>query len=50
MHNMNDKIELQDRLSRIEEICEVYLDTPGFPKDVIMKHVIDIAKGEKSRD
>ena len=49
MHNMDNDIELQERLNRIEEICESYLETPGFPKNVVIKHVIDIAKGEKPK-
>lgn len=44
---MNDKNELENRLNYIEEICEVYLETPGFPKDVMIQHVIDVAKGRK---
>lgn len=47
---MNDKMELQNRLDYIEEICQVYLETPGFPKNIVMKHVIGIAKGERLRD
>ena len=47
---MKDIAELQERLDRIEEICETYLDTPGFPKNVIMKHVIGVAKGKKSNN
>jgi len=45
---MNDTADLQSRLNRIEEICETYLDTSGFPKNVVMRHVIDVAKGEIS--
>jgi len=45
---MSDTTDLQSRLNRIEEICETYLDTPGFPKNVVIKYVIDVAKGEKS--
>jgi len=47
---MDNKTELEDRLHHIEEICEVYLDTPGFPKDIVIKHVIEIAKGKKQKD
>ncbi len=47
---MNDKINLENRLNHIEEICETYLETPGFPKNVIMKHLIGIAKGEISSE
>ena len=43
---MNYKIDLENRLQHIEEICETYIDTPGFPKNVVMKHLIGIAKGE----
>lgn len=43
---MKEEIELQNRLNHIENICESYLKTPGIPKNVIMKHVIKIAKGE----
>jgi len=43
---MNYKIDLENRLQHIEEICETYLDTPGFPKNVVMKHLIGIAKGK----
>jgi len=44
---MDDTVELQNRLDQIEEICEVFLGSPpGFPKDVIIKHVIKLAKGE----
>lgn len=43
---MDDKIVLENRLHHIEEICETYLDTPGFPKNVVMKHLIGVAKGE----
>lgn len=46
MHNMNDDVELKNRLNHIENICESYLKTPGIPKNVIMKHVIKAAKGE----
>ena len=45
---MSKKTDLQNRLNHIEEICETYLDTPGFPKNVVIKYVIDVAKGEKS--
>lgn len=44
---MNDTNDLQDRLNYIEQICETYLETPGFPKNVVIKHVIDVAKGEE---
>ena len=47
---MNDKMELQNRLEHIEEVCQAYLETPGFPKNVVMKHVIGIAKGEKENN
>jgi len=43
---MENIIGLQNRLDRIEQICEAYLDTSGFPKEVIMKHIIELAKGE----
>jgi len=43
---MNDKVELQNRLDHIEEVCQVYLETKEFPKNIVMKHVIGIAKGE----
>jgi hypothetical protein len=46
MYKMDDKINLENRLHHIEEICETYLDTPGFPKNVVMKHLIGVAKGE----
>jgi hypothetical protein len=46
---MEDTIGLQDRLDRIEQICEAYLDTSGFPKEVIMKHIIELAKGDASQ-
>lgn len=47
---MNDDTELKDRLNYIENICESYLKTPGMPKNVIMQHVIKVAKGEINRD
>jgi len=46
MQKMNTKIDLENRLHHIETICETYLDTPNFPKNVVIKHVIKIAKGE----
>ncbi len=48
MHSkMKEDIELRNRLNHIENICESYLRTPGMPKNVIMKHVIKVAKGEE---
>jgi hypothetical protein len=45
---MENNNELKNRLGHIQQICEIYLETPGFPKDVVIKHVIDVAKGDIS--
>ena len=47
---MNKELELQNRLEHIEQICKAYIKTQGLPKDVIMKHVIGIAKGQVKRE
>jgi len=47
---MNDDVDLKDRLDRIEKICKSYLETPGFPKNIVLKHVINVAKGEVTQE
>ena len=49
MH-MSDITELKQRLDHIEDICEKSLQTPGFPKEVILKHVAKVANGKISKD
>ncbi len=43
---MSQEINLERRLEHIENICTSYMQTPGFPKNVVMNHVIKVARGE----
>jgi len=43
---LEEKAELQNRLDNIEQICVRFLNSNGFPSKVLIKYVIDIARGE----
>ncbi len=47
---VNEEYDFQKRLTKIEKICEEYLQTSNFPKDVVIKYIIDVSRGDTTFD